>query len=214
MLYLSFAAAFADSGAVCVFRATVDDANALSRLSAIGESPVLVEPGVELSECGLAVLPSSWFEKRVLSRATDWSGWIEQGGRALVFQPNPFPEPDTVRISLLGPSFSVHSWYDVEDVRTPVAEHPILRGLERDELPFPTDRILSWDPPFQALVIGSRTESASLLALQSGCGRALVVADNPLRVVAPPAFSDRFLAQALAWLREPGDCTPAGAPLD
>lgn len=211
MMLLSAAAS------VCVVLAGAH-ADATRRLEPLAGSVRLVELPERLDGCEVVVLGSGWAQ--IGDGSWEWmepqlpalERFVRGGGGLLVFQPNPHGHPEErLTIDLVGAPVTFENWYrGGEDVRT-VRAHALTSGFEGG-LPWPADRITTFDPRWTSLVRGRSSEDVSLLAGEFGCGRAVVDTDNPALTPGSNAkshHSDDFLRAVLSWLREtPAGCRP------
>ena len=83
-------------------------------------------------------------------------------------------------LDLLDAPLTVDNWYQAGETVTRVREHPLTEGLDGRGLPFPHDRIISFENgPWKALARGVSSGDDSLLVGEFTRGRAVVWAGNP-----------------------------------
>lgn len=157
-----------------------------------------------LKSCDILFLPSEWAtsaDARTALRARRDAvrEFVERGGAIFVAQPNVDAEIDELPLK-----FKVANQYDRAD--TVGARSDLLRDLQPEELPYPSDRILEHDATFEVASVGTSSKSPSLLLASLGRGRIAVCADNDNIVnrmeasVTTGHMSDACLKRILEWL--------------
>ena len=164
--------------------------------------PVEADAGVELlRQYDVIVLPSEWLNQltAISKHRADYRRYVAGGGGLLIFQPNPNTSPGkSLEINLMSAKFTVHSAYtDKRPLHT--TPHPITKGLDEKELPYPHDRITAHDERWEVLAKGDVSGCAALMVARFGGGRAAVNTANPGRKTTN-FHSDRFLDRLLLWL--------------
>ena len=144
----------------------------------------------------MIVLCSDWAEydwDTITPHAAAFTRYVTGGGGFLMFQPN-----KTTRVDLLPAWYTVEYLYNDSSMSI-VADHPVVCGMDRSEVPYPTDRITDFPPDWIALVRGEPSGAASLLVAELGTGRAAVDASHNSKYSIRPE-SDRFLERLGRWL--------------
>ena len=206
--------------AVCVVAAGDSD-RAVERLTPLAESVRVADLSAGIDGCDIVVLPSGWAEigdsswKKVSPHLPALEAFVRAGGGLLVFQPNPSVQ-DKLTVEIVGASITFDNWYRSGEPVRAVREHELTTGFDGG-LPWPADRITTFDPAWTSLVRGTQSEDVSLLAGEFDCGRAVVDTDNPglkSSLDGGPStgrsnHSDAFLRKVLEWLSATrADCTP------
>lgn len=157
-----------------------------------------------LKSCDVLYLPSEWATSAEARKAfrdhrDAVREFVERGGAIFVAQPNVDVEIDELPLK-----FQVANQYDRGD--STESRNEILRDLRPEELPYPSDRILSHDPKFEVAAVGKSSASPSLLLARIGRGRMAVCTDNDNIVnrmeasVTSCHMSDACLKRILEWL--------------
>lgn len=157
-----------------------------------------------LKSCDILFLPSEWATSADARAALRTHRdavreFVERGGSIFVAQPNVDAEIDELPLK-----FKVANQYDRAD--TVGSRSDLLKNLQPEELPYPSDRILDHDSRFEVAAVGSSSKSPSLLLASLGRGRIAVCPDNDNIVnrmeasVTTGHMSDACLKRILEWL--------------
>ncbi len=99
--------------------------------------------------------------------------FVRRGGGVIIFQPNIDGE---VRLGDL--SFVVQNQYDHEPEAMLEGDPAILRGIRKEDLPYPCDKVVKFDERFRVLVRGQKSRSPSLMIARLGKGRVVACTEN------------------------------------
>lgn len=182
-------------------------AGARDRLRRIGAEVETVSPGAARSALAnhqVLYFACEWAATAPPSIA-DWAGVVKEfaaSGGALVFgQPNvDGTARENPQLSLLPFPARFEKGYLNGDRPTAVEEpdHPLVRGLEPRELPFPADTIHDVDPGWTVLARGGVSRTPALLVADLELGRVVLYTSHESETAVEP-FGDRLLVRLVAW---------------
>jgi len=183
-----------------------------ARLTTLGYSVTLIPPTSGISTFrgyDIVYLPSDWAlasgdYATIEANASGYRNYVYQGGSLFIDQPSPYGHPgDQATPTLLPYPITFYNWYVSDDYPPTIVDpdHDITRGLQPRDLPFPADRMISVDPFYHTLVVGSLTGSASLVIGEYGGGRILVQTAHPSYSAGHP-FSDEAYVRMIEWVRD------------